>query len=231
MKSRILLLALASTGLASAASIVQTKTFSFVPSDTRTLTFHEFNTVGGTLILDSVTVLITYTKTGGSLTVDNDSGSTGTIGMTHTILAALDVGVFDMSKVGGGSLATSGTALKAISSISGVNIGVTSGDPTDQFNATLSTDYYAYNASEVTKTVTGSLSDKAQFEGGSTFDWIFSADQTSTITGLSGVNYALVNSSVAGNVTITYNYSSIPETSAAALGGLGILTLLRRRRR
>jgi hypothetical protein len=228
MKNKITALFVATAGFASAATIVQTEVFSFVPLGDAPLTFDYFDTMGGTRTLTGVTINITYTKSGGSLTADNDSAVAGTISMSHIIGAGLDVGAFNMSKVGGGSVAVAGTPLKATSTVSGASVGATSGDATNAFNVTGLDDNYVYTASDQTITSSGNLSDTAQFAGAGNFTWTFDALQTSSITGLSGVNYALVNSQVDGSVTVTYSY--IPEPSAALLGGLGMLCLLRRRR-
>jgi hypothetical protein len=232
MKNTLTLLttALLSTGFASAATIVQTKTFSFVPSDTAVLTFNEYNPLlypGETLT--GVSVEISYTKTGGSLDVDNDSLTGGTISLTHSVLGSLDIGSYDFSKVGGGSVATSGTPLKAINTVSGITVGATTGDRTDQFNVTNAADYYHYAPADATKTVSGNLSNISQFQGASTYDWTFGADQTSNVAGLSGVNYALVNSSVNGHVTVTY--TTVPEPSTNLLGLIPVSLFVLRRRR
>jgi len=66
MKARILILAIASTGISSAASISQTKDFSFIPTGTAALVFDKFDNQGGYLTLESITVTTNITKTLGS---------------------------------------------------------------------------------------------------------------------------------------------------------------------
>jgi uncharacterized protein (TIGR03382 family) len=49
-------------------------------------------------------------------------------------------------------------------------------------------------------------------------------------TGVSGLQQSFTVSNISGAVVVTYTYTAIPEPSAALLGGLGFLALLRRRR-
>jgi hypothetical protein len=60
-------------GTASAASIVQTKSYAFLPDGSQNLSFNKFDTTLGTLT--SVTVAVNLNKTGGRFEVDINSRS------------------------------------------------------------------------------------------------------------------------------------------------------------
>jgi len=229
--SLIVLAAASLTGLSQAATIVQTETFAFVPNGSQVLTFDQFDSNSGLFTLQSVTISITLNKTGGSLQVDNDSATAGTINLTHQIQASL------ASSLGATSLlnttfqtigATS--ALTATNTVTGQPIGVTSGDPTNEFNNTASSDFFALNPSDASASDSGTVNDlfESSYVGTGTFTNTITASQLVNVSGLGGLQQAFTVSGVSGSVTITYSY--IPEPSTALLGALGVLGLLRRRR-
>lgn len=233
MKYRFLLLASTSTGLASAATIVQTRNFAFVPDGSRVLTFDKFDTTLGTLT--SVTLSVSATKTGGTYSVDNDSELAGTINLTHSVvgqLSSMDVSLKKVGVTATGYVGQTGniTATNTLST----TVGASSGDSTTDFNATGQSDYVTYSPSNNTVTDSGTIHSGFQNDyaaiGLETFAITYAGTQTVSSSGLSGLQQAFTVANVSGDVTVTYTYTTIPETSTALLGGLGALVLLRRRR-
>ncbi|MFT3991964.1 MAG: choice-of-anchor E domain-containing protein [Luteolibacter sp.] len=221
-----------SSGYAQTAeSLVQTQGFSFTPNGNVNLTFAQFDDQGGTLVLTGVEITVTYTKTGGSLSVDNDSSESGSIDLSHTIVGNLTV------KSGGVSLIDNsyqaiGSSLNA-SSTATTTIGATTGDSTTSYDNTGLSDNWVFSATDVTATDSGTILSALQsaYVGTGNFVLNFAATQTSDIDGLGGVNYALVNSAISGAVTVTYTYEVIPEPSSVllGLGSVGLFFLRRRR--
>jgi hypothetical protein len=221
-------------GYCSAATIVQTKTYEFVPNGSDSLTFDKFDTTLGTL--DSVTVNVTYTKSGGNFQVDNDSATSGTVNLTHTVVGSLSSSDVSLRKTGGGvvSVGQSGS-ITAVSSLLNQSVAATTGDSNTTFNATGLGDYVNFDPTNVIASDSGSIRavDLGDYQttGFATYNIVFNALQTVEATGLSGLQQAFTVSNVSGNVTVTYNYTEvIPEPGSVLLGGLGLLALLRRRR-
>lgn len=235
MKPLLLLTLTASlAGLSSAATIVQTETFSFVPNDSRALTFDRFDTTLGTLT--SVTVSVDITKSGGRFEVDNDSETSGTINLTHAVIGSLSSSDVSLRKTGGGvvSVGQSGS-ITATSTLSGQSVSATTGDSNSTFNATGNTDYVLFEPTDVNVGDSGTIrsADLSDYEavGISSYDITFNPLQTVSATGLSGLQQAFTVASVSGSVTVTYNYiAAVPEPGSALLGGIGVLLFFRRRR-
>jgi hypothetical protein len=226
-----LLLLASLSGVASAATIVQTQNYSYVPNNSQTLTFNKFDTNLGTLL--SVTVSVVLNKTGGQFEIDNDSATAGTVDLTHSVVGQLSSPDVSLRKTGAGVVFVGQSgSVTATNSLIGNSVSATTGDNITQFNATNDTDYVKFVPGDSTKSDSGQIraADQADYEslGASTFDVNFGATQTVNATGLGGLQQAFTVSNVSGNVTVTYNY--IPEPASALLGGLGLLTLLRRRR-
>jgi hypothetical protein len=216
-------------GVASAATIVQTASYSFVPNGSQTLTFNKFNTALGTLT--SVTVSVVLNKTGGSFQIDNDSATAGTIDLTHSVTGSLSstVSLLNTSLV---AIGTSGS-LTASSSLTGQSIAATTGDSVSTFNSTGLGDNVVFNPENSSDSDTGTIFSfvQAQYEGTGTYTTTVNALQTVGVTGVSGLQQAFTVSSVSGDVVVTYNYTAVvPEPASALLGGLGFLAILRRRR-
>jgi MYXO-CTERM domain-containing protein len=232
LKGILLGAALASASAASAATIVQTSEFSFVPNDSTIETFAQFDTQGGTRVLTSVFIEIEYTKTGGSYEVDNESASTATVTLNHRINAQLS-SALDLTRSGNSeNLEDFPTSLRATSTLSGVSLGADDGDSPSNMDPS-GADYFRYEPADLTKSTSGFLANTAQFEGAGSYDIAFDAEQTVGMTGVSGASQAFSPSTVNGFIRVTYTYTEttpVPEPSAALLGGLGTLVLLRRRR-
>lgn len=230
-----LTLSTAFAGLSSAATIVQTESFSFVPNGSRTLTFNSFDSTLGTLT--GVTVSVEMTKSGGRFEVDNDSDTSGVIDLTHSVIGQLTSSDVSLRKSGGGVVFVGQTgSVTATNSLTGQTVGVSSGDSTTAFNATGNSDYVLFEPTDTSASDSGSIrtSDIADYikAGPSTFNIQFGATQTVSANGLSGLQQAFTVASVSGNVTVTYNYiAAVPEPASSLLGGIGCLLILRRRRR
>lgn len=226
-----LLLAAALTGVSSAATLIQTQSFAFLPDGSQDLTYNKFDTSLGTLT--SVTVSVLLNKSGGQFEVDNDSTESGFITLHHNVVGSLSVvsgGVSlvrdDLSTIGASG------ALTATSSMAPQEVLGTTGDDTETFDATGLGDYVRFNPLNASATDSGTIAAMAQaaFEGPGTFVLGAHALQSVNVTGLGGLQQAITVANVSGEVTVTYHYEPIPEPASALLGGLGFLALLRRRR-
>jgi hypothetical protein len=212
-------------------TIVQTSDFSFNPNAIRTLDFAQFNTLGGDRVLDSVTVEVSYTKSGGRYSIDNDSEFPATVTLTHEISALVSssgVVVVDLSKTGGGTIAQSG--LRATSSIE-ITVAADDLDDLEDFN-TGGDDFYRFNPASTTVGDSGTMLNTAGYVGAGSFSLNVNGLQDSSSTITSGMAFSSTSSTMAGFVKVTYNYTAVvPEPSSVALvGAFGALALLRRRR-
>ncbi len=234
----LLLPAAATIHHASAAVLIQTQNFSFVPNGSQTLTFAKFDSSLGTL--QSVIVTVGYTKSGGSLSVDNDSENSGNIDLSHSISGNLTVASGGVSLLNS-EFSTIGLNLNAVNTSTSI-IGPTSGDPIDEFNATGDVDFVRFDPSPITVTDSGTINSIFQNSyisnpESNIFSLIFEALQSTGATGLGGLQQSFVVSDVEGYVTVTYNYdevtSVVPEPSSTlalgALLGFGLMTRVRRR--
>jgi len=174
MKSlNILALAASLTGISSAASIVQTGSYAFVPNGSQTLTFNKFDTTLGTLT--SVTVSVTLTKTGGTYEVDNDSATGGTIDLTHSVIGQLSSPDVSLRKTGAGVVFVGQTgSITAVNSLTNQSVSATTGDSTTSFNATGLGDYVFFAPADSSSSDSGTIraADNADYEfvGLSTFN-------------------------------------------------------------
>lgn len=223
--SRIFILAIASTGIASASVVTQTKTFSYVPADTATLTFDKFDPSLGTL--NSITVTTAVTKSGGSLYVDNDSATpaSGNISQSVTIfLNSIDV---DLLASTGGFI---GQNVNAISTYA-ASVGPDDGDGAGVQPGGIDYDgtSFAPTSTSVTQTVRALV--MSEYVGaGLTYDIDAIGSQGFDAAGFGGAAIQITPATATGGVTIIYDFTPIPEPGSALLGGLGALALLRRRR-
>lgn len=225
-----LALTTAFAGLGNAAVITQTLPYAFVPTGNVPLTFNKFDTTLGSLF--SVTVSVDMTKQRGQLEVDNDSATGGAIVMTHQVTGTLSSTVSLVKTGGASSVGQSGSI--TVTDTLGATVGVSSGDSTTTFNATLLADYAIFQPGASTVSDTGNIDtafiNQYAFAGFQTFLITMGGAQSVNATGLSALQQAFTNSDIKGEVTVTYNYEAVPEPASALLGGLGCLALLRRRR-
>jgi len=230
------LLALAALSRPCSAQTVQTLPFAFTPDGTAVLTFNKFNPLGGSQELLSVVISVELNKLGGHTAVDNDSTSSGSITLTHTVtgqLSAVDneVRLLDESfaQIGGSGTLTATSTLTS-------TVGPTTGDDPEAFNETLKGDYVSFDPEPTTRNASGTVNTLylSDYIAGSdtTFDLQFSGNQGVSSDGVSGLQQVVTVSNVSGFVRVVYNYAAVPvpETSACALSALGFLGLLRRRR-
>lgn len=216
-------------------TLSQTRFFEFVPTDSANLTFAQFDTQGGTRTLDGMRVTVSFTRTGGSLEVDNDANTSGLITLTHRITGLVS-SVSPLLNSSGGAL-FGGSDLFAENSTSRM-IGATLGgaaDPSNQFNRTNGTDYYFWEPPAVTIGQSADVGSAylGSFVGSGTFGVNFEAIQSISATGTSGLQQAITVANVLGNVTVEYFYSPvlIPEVSTSVLAAVSLAGFLARRRR
>lgn len=228
-------------GSAQASSIVQIQNFSFVPNGTVNLTFDQFDPNGGELgtrTLTSITLSWQVIKTGGSLYVDNDSTTPGSGSITQSVV--IDLVSSDVSLINTGAQ-TMGQNITAVTSYT-ATVGADDGDidgiigNSDNFQ-TGGPDFDGTEFAN-SETVTGSGDVFGAFYeigntgyiGAGTFVISATGLQSSDTSAIGGAAFAGTPATAFGNVTVTYNYTAIPEPSAALLGAFGSLLLLRRRR-
>lgn len=211
-------------GLASAATIVQTESYAFVPAGSQTLVFDKFDTLGGTRTLISVTIQHSLTKKGGSLYVDNDSaiGGTGTISQATTIILSGRPMVDDFGNdLTSKSLQTASFYTASVGSDDGDGAGFQASGP--DYDGILFADSTVSSSGEVGSAFLSS------YTGTDTFTLTATGTQGVDVSSISGVAGSFSPAGAEGFVTITYNY--VPEPDVTLLGGLGVLLLLRRRHR
>jgi hypothetical protein len=221
-----LLLITAMTGVASAASIVQTNTITpYTAGGTRTATFDQFDTLGGTRVLTGITVEFSFDKVGGSYSIDNDSTESGAVVFNHLLrgrLTSSDV-----------SVGTNGTFVDALSEFE-TTVGADDLDEQNVFN-TGGPDYILYAPTDIfgignSSSITSP--NWAAYTGTGNFDINFVASQLFSVDGVGGLQSLTIASTVAPTVIVTYNYTTVvPEPTSILMGSLGALVLLGRKRR
>ncbi len=217
---------------ADAATIVQTREFSFLPYATRTLSFDKFDNHGGNLTLTAVHVTIQYTRSGGYAAYDNESEASATITFTNRLTLLIDTGeVLDLTEMGSSSRLGGATGLRATSSTS-ATVGADD-DPDDpNFNSS-GPDYFRFDLPELTVGDSAYMQNTAQFVGNGTFDLQIEGSQQDTSQLLSGMKTSTSPSSVDGFMTITYEYAvtPVPEPKfwSMACFAVGWALLMRRR--
>ncbi len=209
---------------ASFAQLVQTQEFNFTPNGNQTMTFNKVNLPIGAVTAIIVTVVLN--KTGGYLAVDNDSASEGSVSFTHQLKGVLT----SSNPLIDSNFMTTWTSLEATSSTA-QSLGVTSGDPTDQFNVTAYSDYYKFHPGTVTDTAGANLNSGvfAFYLGSSgTYTMSMAVDQLASASGLGGLQQSFTVSQATGSVTVEV----VPEPSTTQmLAGLGIVLVLFSNRR
>lgn len=210
-------------GVCSAASIVQTQAFSFVPDGTAALTFNQFDTSLGSLT--SITITTNVTKTGGSLFVDNESATpaSGSISQSVTINLTSAVSLVDtaFTPIGTGVAATSSYAA-SVGADDGDGPGVQSTGPDYD-----GTSFGPTSTSQTKNVFAGAF---GGYQGVGTYVIDAGGVQGFNTSAIGGAAVAIDPATVSGDVTITYTYDAVPEPTSALLGGIGCLALLRRRR-
>lgn len=228
--TNILLAFLLLCGSAKAATIVQTQNYAFTPSGNQTLTFNRFDTMGGTRILNSVTITTSLTKSGGSLYVDNDSAvpGSGTISQSVTVsLTSLDV---DLSKEPFGALGANVTSTSNYF----VDVGSDDGDGSEYQAGGPDWGGTTFADNTVSQTETVRDASETYFAGTGTYAIKVSGVQTTDTAAISGASGAFSPATALGFVTITYDYTSltpVPEPGPWMMIGVGLSGALLFRRR
>jgi hypothetical protein len=228
-----------------AYSIVQISDFGFVPNSSVNLVFDRFDTMSGTRNLTSLVMEITYTKSGGQFSVDNESSSSATVTLTQYVSATIkavpsssvslvkDDGLGSKLGYHGDPTDDGYSVLVASSSDTRVlDANEGAGDLPNVFDAS-GGDYYRFEPSSVTVSDSGTILDSSKYLGNDSYTLQVAATQGTDYSGISGLSVSSSPASIVGFVKVTYNFavSPIPEPDVASLvGGIGGLLLLRRRR-
>jgi len=217
------------TVIASAAhaQLTQVQNFSFTPNGTVNLVFNQVDL--DVADITSIEVTVQMNKSGGSLSVDNDSAESGEVSFEHTLDGALsssDVSLADSN----GQTNWASTELEAVSSTV-QTLGGTTGDATNEFNNTGDVDFFAFNPADTSDTSSAFINSAffSGYTGTGTYTLTFDANQLVSAIGLGGLQQALTVSQTDGFVEVKV----VPEPSAYALifGIVAIVIGVVRRRR
>lgn len=215
---------------ANAATIVQTKNYSFTPTGSQALSFLRFDTMGGNRVLNTVTITTSLTKSGGSLYVDNDSMTAASGSITQSVTISLSSNDVDLLKVPSGSI----SSITATSSYF-VTVGADDGDGNGYQAGTVDWGGTEFADKTVSLTETIRNSVEESFIGTDTFSITASGIQSTDTSAVSGASGAFSPTSASGYVTVTYDYTDltpVPEPGSWLIvcGGLGAGVFVRRRR-
>jgi hypothetical protein len=219
-----LLTALSLASAVHGATIVQTKTFSFVPDGSANLVFDQFDSSLGTLT--SIVITTNITKSGGSLFVDNDSETPASGNISQSVTISLSSGDVVLTDTSLQPIGNNLTATSFYFATVGADDGDGPGVQTDGL------DYDGTVFANVSNSTSGTVNSagEAGYIGTGTFQINAGGTQGFNTSAIGGAAVVIDPASVSGDVTITYNYEAIPEPASAIFGALGLLTLLRRRR-
>lgn len=219
--------------VASAATQSFDGVFSWVGSGSDSVTLSQFDSSLGTLT--SVNVEITTAKTGGKGQADNDSAVSGSVTFTQkvdVVVTSLDVNLNNLV------FSTDWASLTATSSSGSQALSATTGDDTGSFNNTGLGDYTEWNATDANDADAGEInsavwaSGLTGYEGTGSFDLLANGTQSTSTSGLGGVQTAQVVSTVSGTAKVTYTYTVVPEPATyALLAGLFAFSWIAIRRR
>ncbi|MCF7818284.1 MAG: choice-of-anchor E domain-containing protein [Kiritimatiellales bacterium] len=207
---------LMASGIAQAAVITQTKTFSGQPNYSSPLTFNKFNDNGGTYTLNSILITVQLnTEAGATLGIDNDGvdpasgsvefGSSGSITSSDVTLA----------KAGGGLF------LASLSSITTKNMNLSGDDGDTTVYSTLGTDF------DSLVTTATSTSDSTfinsfffnEYTGVDAYTITYGVNQFINMGAFSGAQFQGNPVGANGSITIEYDYA-IPEPASIAMIGV-----------
>jgi hypothetical protein len=217
---------LLSATLASAGTITQTETYSGTPNFTQTLTFDEFDDLGGTLTLTSIQVLVDLDVLGGVLVLDNDGVDPAS--GTYEFGGKADISSTDVSLLDAAFQPVT-AEVEALTS-GAFNLTGNVGDGANDFDPS-APDGVQVNGTTQSDSDSGFIAAAlfSQYIGTSTFDVDLDATQWSDFGGVSGIEWAVTPVTADGEVTVIYNY--VPEPATMGLLSLSGMALLRRRRK
>lgn len=195
---------------------------------TYNILFKQFDTKGGKLTLQSVTIEYTLSAFGGYYAVDNDADTTASVTVQWGASGRLAAnGSFDFS-LPVGIVATSYATLSGSQSLS-----ANQGDATGVYNSGNEGDKYRLDGSDASSPTTASLSKSRTtsldgYLGTENLGFDYIANQASSSTQVGGVFYSGGPASADVTITVTYNY--VPEPTSMALLAIGCAVLGLRRR-
>ncbi|NEO37793.1 MAG: choice-of-anchor E domain-containing protein [Moorea sp. SIOASIH] len=207
---------LATTGAANAASITHTQTIEWRPTTVdKSFILPKFDEALGTL--ESVTIdLIGFVK--GNARAESQEGAPSTVTLDLASEIALILSEPDITLVEVKPLVSEQVALSSYDGV--LDFAGSSGVTLPERTASDST----------TNTFMSGDSELSYFVGSGDQDLIFTALGTSTVTG-AGNLLSGFQTDVAGEVTLTYEYESVPEpTSVIGLGLVGLVLLTQTKR-
>ena len=223
--SCLALLVAASLGMAASANaswMTYTSSFTAYPNYSNTFTFNKFDSALGHL--DSVTVELSLDVTGGSYQVENLSTSPASGTMTFGTTGSLAGPAYFADN--SDNLLTS-----PVSAVTNKNVSLAATDGTQDFSGGDSNSL-AGATQWLTNTAIVGTSYTYRFASATneTFKITAKADYYMNFSVAGGIAGAYLPQTARSAVTVTYNYSQIPEPVAFGLVGIGGLVLMRRHR-
>ncbi len=211
-------------GLASAATITQTKTFSGIPNISGPLTFNKFDSSLGTLT--SIQVYFTLQVNGGQLILDNDSDSPAS--GIFEFGAIGNISSSDVSLIDSATTVIPGPIEAYNSQAFSLNANVDDG-PGDYDPA--GPDGLQYDGGIESGDTSGFVGSMVWggYIGTGTYDIDYTVIQWLDYGSVSGVEVAYTPVSADGDVTMIYKYNIIPEPATMVLLAIGAVAILRKK--
>jgi hypothetical protein len=207
--------------IAPANQIIQTENYGNIPNFAVPLTFNYFDGTLGTL--NSVTIEVSMSTSGGFGIVDNDAVDPATVTIETIIKADATSG--DVFMPSASAMTSVNAAFSLASESSGPDGAAIDGSAPD--GGTLNVPVGTFSSGIVGT----SAAQRNTFIGVGTYDIDLDASQSTIITVGGGVATGNNPATVDGFVRVIYDYTPIPEPTSVALLGLGSLVGLARRRR
>lgn len=197
------------------------------------ITFAQFNTMGGTRTLTSVTVSVTQQTWGGTYEADNDStgGETATGSAQHGISGRVTVTALNyyfLPGTSGNTLASRVNSGQFTLAANDDNLGVFDPGPgADHYKLEGPAQGSALSASGNGTWVEadGTL---AAYQGSGNLSMDYTVTQSSSYTGTGAISYSGTAASSSTEIIVTYTYT--PEPTSLALFAMGCAVLGMRRR-